>query len=140
MLDDKIENIDIFDVLGSSDCLTIEKAQRVIETSPTSFFSGDGIDKKWFEDNIKSQNELLNLKCRIGYLKNTFELQCSEIRGNSLDDYEFKSKDMRENAMIATDSEFKDKLETIDKLTWVFNYCDGLFWVLKDLMKLFKVS
>ena len=134
-----IENVDLYEILGSRDGKLLEYAENVLNRAPNRFFGGDDIDLGWFQDNVKAQKGILELKCRLSQLRNEFEIDCKSIKGDSLSDFSgFRSKDEKECSMIHEDSEFRDKVETINKLGNLITYIDGLIWILKDLMKLFQ--
>ena len=95
----------------------------------------------WFDKNIKSQEELLQLKTRVEFISNKFQLDLYKLEGDTVLSGEFdhiKTRDERISTMVASDSSIRDRKESLDNLKTILLYLDGLLWSLRDLMKLFK--
>jgi hypothetical protein len=142
MLDEMVKDSDIFDLLHVQDCSAILTARGVLKEAPIhGFLSGDNIDRIWFDKNIKCQEELLQLKTRVDSTRSRLQLDFYTLEGECLSsgEYEFvKSRDERVSLMMYNEPSLRDKKESIDKLSSISQYVDGLLWSLRDLMKLFK--
>ena len=141
-LGDLVREADIFDLLHSDDCKIVISARGVLKEAPINgFLSGDNIDRMWFDKNIKSQEELLQLKTRVEFISNKFQLDLYKLEGDTVLSGEFdhiKTRDERISTMVASDSSIRDRKESLDNLKTILLYLDGLLWSLIDLMKLFK--
>ena len=142
MLGEKVLESDVFDILHSEDCRIIVNAKAILKQAPIhGFLSGDDIDRVWFDGNIKAQEELLQLKTRIDHIANQYQIKYFQLEGEALDsgEYEFiKVRDERIATMMANDETMRDIKISVNVLTNLSKYIDGLLWSLRDLMKLFK--
>lgn len=142
MIGDELAELDIMDELHVNDCIIINDARNVMSSAPvTSFKSGDGSDRVWFDKNVQAQERLMNMKSRIDYLLSGYNIKFYRRQHLVMSDagFEFlKSKDEKLAKMFFDDQEICDLKATIDKFTAISRYIDSLLWCLKDLMKLFK--
>lgn len=140
MLDDEIREADIFNKLHTEDIITIKQAKEVLKEAPIGGIHNDKIDQVWFEKNLRVQQELLNLKTRLDYIANKYQIQLYNLEGKELEggDYEFiKSRDER-IAKLMTVPILRDKKITLNVLQTLSFYVEGILWNLKDVMKMFK--
>lgn len=142
MIGELIKDSDIFDLLYSEDLNIIIQAKSILKEAPvTNFISGDNIDRIWFDKNIRSQGDLLQLKTRVDSLLSRFQLDFHKLEGECLSsgEYEFiKSREERVSMMFSNEPALFDKKLSIERLKGISRYLDGLLWSLRDLMKLFK--
>ena len=142
MLGDIIRESEVFDLLHSEDAQIIVEGRNVLREAPVQgFISGDGIDRIWFDKNIRAQEALLQLKTRIDAIISQYQVSYHKLEGECLSTGEYeeiRSREERIAMMMAGEPVLKDKRESINKLTALSSYVDGLLWSLRDLMKLFK--
>lgn len=140
MIDDEVRQADVFNKLHTEDIIILNQAKEVLKEAPIGGLSNDKIDQIWFEKNLRVQQDLLNLKTRLDYIANKYQIQLYNLEGQELEsgDYEFiKSRDER-IAKLMTVPVLRDKKLTLNTLQRLSFYVEGIIWNLRDVMKLFK--